>query len=156
VRCNIDTLDARGDTDSNYIEACRLKEALLDATVPTRSISGYWIDENKKPILAYFGDSNGQENAHSVPVSCFIFMCLYLCAHLDYRQKFSHASIITPNCYSTINRNPSENNSMVVTQRTLRTKLSYTIKKVILRPTLNVKASDMMSRSGLKRATFMM
>ena len=62
--------DARGDMDSNYIEACRLKEALLDATAPTRSISGYWIDENKKPILAYFGDSTDQENAHSVPVSC--------------------------------------------------------------------------------------
>jgi hypothetical protein len=51
VRCNIDILDARGDMDSNYIQACRLKEALLDATVPTCSISSYWIDENKKLIL---------------------------------------------------------------------------------------------------------
>ena len=66
--CDIDVLDARADSADNYMEACKIKEALLDPTIPTRSVSGYWVDKNSKPILAYFGDSASQENAHSIPV----------------------------------------------------------------------------------------
>jgi hypothetical protein len=55
------------------------KEALLDEAVPTRSLSGYWVDDNGKPILGYFGDSDNQTNAHSVPVYPFLFLscCIF-------------------------------------------------------------------------------
>jgi hypothetical protein len=68
---------------ANYVEACKIKEALLDPTVPTRSISGYWVDSNGKPMLAYFGDSNLQENAHSVPVMSYLFV-KYYCVYAEF------------------------------------------------------------------------
>lgn len=71
VSCDIDALDARGDTAENYLKASIVKEALLDDNVPTRSTSTYFIDKNGKPILGYFGDSDSEENAHSVPAGFF-------------------------------------------------------------------------------------
>lgn len=72
MSCNIDELNARPYSDSNFAQACIIKEALLDPSVPTRSLSGLWSDANGKPMVGYFGDSYDMVNAHSVPVSaCF-------------------------------------------------------------------------------------
>ena len=54
-----------------------MKEALLDPAIPTQSLSGYWVNRNGKPILAYFGDSDSLENAHSVPVMSHSFVRYY-------------------------------------------------------------------------------
>jgi len=49
VCCDIDALNARKDMDSNYIQVCRIKEALLDVAVPfpvtglTRTINPFWL-----------------------------------------------------------------------------------------------------------------
>lgn len=80
MNCDIDALDARSHTKDSYSEAYTIKQALLNPSVPTRSISGLWVDANGKPMIGYFGDSDVQENAHSIPVSdilSFILFCLY-------------------------------------------------------------------------------
>jgi len=75
VNCDVDALDAREDTQNNYVEAssCLVKEALLSPNAPTRLISGLWMDVNWKPIVGYFGDSDIQADTHSIPVSSLVF-----------------------------------------------------------------------------------
>jgi len=74
VNCDIEELDARPKSDLNYDQAFIIKQALLDESVPTRSVSGLWLDKNGKPMVGYFADSDVQVNAHSAPVGQLIFL----------------------------------------------------------------------------------
>lgn len=76
VDVRVAQLEHRADDERSFAQALLITDRLRQPDFPARGESGYWVDLDNEPLLAYFGTrtENGVELFDGIPVC-------YICCH---------------------------------------------------------------------------